>query len=156
VIIIELERCKVPACVEAGQTTHRWEFERPTIRELLRIQEALGLDPDEWEASLNEAAAKLTANSMRASLMLVNVLHRRIGIPCTYEETDFDIFDLQFLPDPAAEAEVEAGGKEPIPISPLPEADAPTNSTSGRSPKAGSGRRSSATPPNSGGASASP
>lgn len=154
-IIIELVRCKVPACVEAGKTTHRWEFDRPTIRELLRIQETLGQDPEEWEAALNEAATKLTPNAMRASLMLVNVLHRRIGILCTYEETDYDIYDLQFLDDPAAEPEAE-GGKALIPISPLPGEDELATSTSGTSPRAGSGRRSSPTPRTSGGSSGSP
>src|SRR5439155_7946009 len=46
VIIIELSDCRVASCIAAGQTEHRWEWERPTIRELLRVQETLGMDPD--------------------------------------------------------------------------------------------------------------
>lgn len=155
-IIVELNRCLTPACVAEGKTDHRWEFERPTMREFLRVQECLGLDPDEWEQAMNEAQQRLSAASIKASLMLINILHRRIGIASTYEETDFDLFDLHFLADPEAEVEQEEGGKGSTPTSPLPEDGAPASSTSGPSTKAGSGRRSSPTPVTSGPDSGSP
>jgi hypothetical protein len=154
VIIIRLENCKIPACMEAGTTTHRWEFERPTIRELMRIQEALGLDPDQWQTALNDAAEKFTTTSGMATLMLVNILHRRIGIVCTLEDTDLDIYDLTFEADPEAEAEQE--GKDETPTSPLPEDGGPASSTSGPCSEEESEPKSSTTPETSGGASASP
>lgn len=150
-IIIELDDCKVQACIDAGQLTHRWEFDRFTMREMLRAQETLGLDPDQLQDALNEAESKLTPNSIRATLMLLNILHRRSGVLVTFEETDADLFGLRFLPDPdAAQEDAEAGGKDGTQTSPLPGDDGPGSSTSGRSKKAGSAARSSPTPLTSG------
>lgn len=150
-IIIELNNCKVPDCVASGETSHRWEWERPTIQELLRVQETTGMDPDQWQDALAQALEKFSTEAMKATIMLVGVLHRRIGIVVGFEEIDFDVFALKFLPDPEAEVEAEDDlGKGETPTSrPLGDGD-PTSSTSGASPKAGSGRKSSPTPQTSG------
>lgn len=157
-IVIELSDCRVASCIAAGQTEHRWEWERPTVRELLRVQETLGMDPDQWQDALGQAMQGLTADAMKASIMLVTVLHSRIGVPATYEEVDFDLFSLRFLSDPDAEAAQaeDDPGKAPTPTSPHPGADDPASSTSGPSSEAGSAPRSSRTRRNSGAASDSP
>lgn len=157
-IVIELADCRTPACMTAGATKHRWEWERPTVRELLRVQETLGMDPDQWQEALGQAMEGLTTDALKASIMLVTVLHSRIGVPATYEEVDFDLFALQFLADPdadAAQAEDDPGKAE-TPASPHPGEGDPASSTSGPSSEAGSARKSSRTRRNSGDASGSP
>ena len=149
-IIVELVDCQVPTCVEAGDTKHRWEWEGPTVHEMIHLQELLGMDLDEWEAALNEGA-KRTPQSLRASIGLVNVLHRRIGRPVGFDETEFNVYKLGFLLDPSMVP--DPAGKD-TPTSPLP--DGGPASTSGPSTKAGSGRKSPRTRRTSGDPSASP
>lgn len=153
-MIVTLDNCLVPECVSSGSTSHKWEFERPTVQELLKIQEVLGLDPDEFEAALNE---KMSARMIKAAIMLVVIFHKRDGvlIPPSqdgfYEGCDFDIAELDFLTDPAPEPE----GKEQT-SSPLPEEHARTSSTSGLSPGVVSEPSSSTMGPTSGGGTGSP
>jgi hypothetical protein len=141
-VIITLRNCLVPECKADGRE-HKWEFERPTIQELLRIQETLGLDPDQFEAALN--ADGLDIVKLRALLVLVQIFHKREGIIVAFEDVDLDIADLEFHADPTPEPEP---GKETT-TSHLPEAD-PTGSTSGPSPEAASEPSSSTTAPTSG------
>lgn len=154
-MIVTLNNCLVPECVASGTTSHKWEFERPTMQELLKIQEVLGLDPDEFEAALNE---RMSARMIKAAIMLVVIFHRRDGVLIPqgqdgfYEGCDFDITDLDFHGDPAPD---EPEGKEQT-TSPLPEDGDQTSSTSGLSPEAASEPSSSATAPTSGGGTGSP
>lgn len=148
-MIVTLDNCLVPDCVKSGDTSHKWEFERPTVQELLRIQEVLGLDPDEFETALNEPG--MGARMIKAAIMISVILHKRAGVVVAFDECDFDITDLDFQSDPAPEPE----GKDQT-TSPLPEGDDPASSTSGPSPEAGSEPRSSTTEPTSGGSTASP
>lgn len=148
-MIVTLENCLVPECVAAGETSHKWEFERPTVQELLQIQETLGLDPDEFEDALNE---RMSARMLKAAILLVVIFHKRAGVVVAFDDCDFDIAELDFHGDPTPD---EPEGKEQT-ISPLPEVDDPGSSTSGPSPEVASASSSSTTEPTSGGGTGSP
>lgn len=148
-MIIELADCRTPACIERGDTKHRVVWDMPTVQELLRIQKTLGMTAAEWEDALN-GMADMSARSLEAMLMLVQLVHGRLGVPVAFDEIDFRGPDLHFLPDPTVEPE----GKAETPGSPHPD-DGPA-STSGTPARAGSKARSSTTPPTSGGTSGSP
>lgn len=147
-MLITLSTCLVPECKAAGRS-HSWEFERPTMQELLKIQEVLELDPDQFEEALNEG---FSARAIRAVIMLVNLLHKREGILVSFEDTDLDMEYLDFVHDPTPEPDAPVGKEETT--SPLPEEDDPGSSTSGPSPEAESEPRSSTTDPISGGSTA--
>lgn len=149
-MIVTLDNCLVPECVESGDTSHKWEFERFTVQELLRVQEVLGLDPDQFEDALNE---RLPGQMLKAAIMLVVIFHKRIRVIVAFDECDFDLGELDFHRDPTPD---EPEGKEPETTSPLPEVDDPTSSTSGPSPEVASEPSSSATAPTSGGGTGSP
>lgn len=164
-MIITLKACKVPGCEGAD---HRWEWARPTAREILRIQEATGQDVNAWSEGLNLGLEGGTAGLL-AALALVDVLHRRDGIKVPFEDIDLDVFSLEFEPEPGeieqadegqGDGEDEAGkGPGPTSLSLPPEDAAPGAgpvSTSGPEPEAASAPRSSPTPTTSGGTSASP
>lgn len=147
-MIVELKDCLVPVCEGA---THRWEFERPTLRELKRIQETIGMDPDEFETAMNDG---LSSQAIDAILVLVDILHRRNKVVVPFDEIDADIQNLDFIADPAPEPEP---GKEPATTISLPREDVvPASSTSGPSPEVASGPRSSAMAQTSGGGTGSP
>lgn len=153
-IVLEVKRCLLPVC-EQGK--HRFEWERPTLREFMAIQETLGIDPEQWEEQLERMAATIDMKIMQVVLMMLTLMHRRAGIACSYEEMDADITELRFISDPEADAgqEPEEKPTEPTPASPPPEEPA-AGSTSGRSRKAASAPRSSPTEAASGGTTASP
>jgi hypothetical protein len=148
VSVVILRNCLIPEC---GGADHKWEFERPTLRELRRIQEVIGLDPEQFEEAVNEGAA--TIASIDAILILVAILHKRIGVIVPFDDVDVDITGLQFMPDPEAEPEGKPTG--PPPTSPPPE-DPAAASASGDSTAEGSEPRSSTSEPDSGGSTASP
>lgn len=150
-MIVTLDNCLVPECVKTGDTSHKWEFERFTVQELLKVQEVLGLEPDEFDEALNEKG--MSGRMIRAAIMLAVIFHKRIGTVVAFDECDFDIVDLEFLADPTPD---EPEGKEPATTSPLPEVDDPTSSTSGPSPAVASEPSSSATAATSGGGTGSP
>lgn len=147
-MIVTLDNCLVPECMKAEDTSHKWEFEKFSVQELLKVQESLGLDPDEFEDALND---KLPGQMLKAAIMLVVIFHKRMGVIVAFDECDFDLDELEFHGDPTPEPE----GKEQT-DSPLPGADGLTNSTSGRSPGGASEPSSSTTPATSGGGTGSP
>src|SRR5262245_57039795 len=115
-MIISLGTCLIPEC----PSDHKWEFEYLSAQELVRVQEVLGLAPDEFQDALNEGMSTM---ALRASILLVNILHRRHGVKVAFDDTDFDLQTLAFTGDPAADGEEpgepEAGeGKDPAPTSP--------------------------------------
>lgn len=157
-MFITITKCLVPEC---KGTSHKWEFERPTLREIQRIETATGLDLDQWAEGLNEALGTFTSVGIKATLALVDILHRRDGIKVPFEDIDLDpaLIDISFEgDDDQAEGEDqedgEGKGPAPAPTSPHPEPG--SDSTSGPSSEAESTPRSSTTPPTSGGTSASP
>lgn len=148
-MIIVSRNCLVAEC---GGQDHKWEFERPTLREFRAIQEALGLSPDDFERVLNDQAELVSVQYIDALLMLITILHRRDGVGVAFEDVDADIADLDFMADPVAEPEEKPTG--PPATSLPPEVPPPGDSTSGVSTGAESEPRSSATPPTSGGSTA--
>jgi hypothetical protein len=167
-MIIELKKCLVPACEGVD---HRWEFERPTLREILRIQKVSGLDIDAWSDGLNEFGEGVSAQMIDSILALIDILHRRIGVRVPFEEIDVDLgaFDfiledheLEQIQDEGQEdagGEVDEGKDAPaqteVSLPPEDEAASP-GSDSGPLSGADSTPRSSPTPTASGGGSGSP
>lgn len=157
-MIITSKNCLVPECEGAN---HRWEFERPTAREILRIQQASGQDIDAWSDGLNGISDGVSEKALLAALALVDILHRRGGVRVPFDDIDVDLYNLDFEmeagevdEEPAAE---DAAGKDqgPTTVS-LPPEDVAPASTSGPAPEAESEPKSSPTPTTSGDASASP
>lgn len=146
-MIIISRHCLVPDC---GGADHKWEIERPTLREFRFIQETVGLDPDDFENALNEGG---TIQSIDAVLALLTILHRRDGIRVPFDDVDADLAHLEFVADPVAEAEEKPTG--PTPPSPLPEVPEPAP-PSGGSTAEESEPKSSTSEPGSGGSTASP
>lgn len=151
-MIIELRGCRTPVCVAAGTIDHQWAFERPTIQELRRVQRVLGLDPHEWESALQAGADRVTSAALDAMVMLVQLLHIRIGVEAPFDEIDFDMGAIDFHLDPAASD--DPAGKAPTSISRHP--DGPDGSTCGGSPTEASTPKSFTTAPTCGGGSDSP
>lgn len=157
-MIITVKRCRVDVCEGAD---HKFEFDRPTAREILRIEQASGMDIDTWSDGLTGALNKVAAKpALLAMLALVDILHRRDGIKVPFEDIDVDLMDLDIeleageVDDDGDEAGDEAG-KDPAPTKPSPRraAGASRASTSGAAKKAASGRKSTPTPSSSGGSS---
>lgn len=150
-MIITLKNCLVAECRTRGATEHKWEFERPTAREIQRMQKIAGMELDKWGLALQ--ADGMGSEKIDAALVLVDILHRRDGIIVPFEDIDLDLFDLDFAvdPDPDEAAEDETGkDPAPTPASPRRKAPSRTGSTSGRAPKGESRRRSTTTPTASG------
>lgn len=145
---VVLRNCLVQECAGAD---HKWEFERPTLRELRRIQEATGLDPEQFEIAVNEAGFSIP--SIDALLMLITILHKRIGVVVPFDEVDMDITSLEFHSDPVAEPEEKP--TEPTLTSPPPRDPGPAPG-SGGSIEEGSEPKSSPSGPDSGGITGSP
>lgn len=155
-MIITLSNCLVPAC-EGGD--HKWEFERPTIRELKRIETATGMDVETFFQGLGDVETTgVTSKALDAILALVDVLHRRDGLRVPFEDIDVDFpsFGIEFQPGETDEDEDEEGkGPAPAETSRPPAAEVP-GSGSGPAPAEESTPSSSPTPPASGGGSDSP
>lgn len=143
-MIIELKNCRTPACVAAGDTKHRVDWDGLTLQECRKLQKTMGWSPGEWQDALSAGATG--PHGVEAMLMWGLMVHSRLGIQVGFEEIDFMPDDLDFLPEPVAEPE----GKE-TPTSPRPDGD--PSSTSGTSTGEGSTARSSTTQPTSGGGS---
>lgn len=143
-MIIISRKCLVPDCDGAD---HKWEIERPTLREFRFIQETVGLDPDQFEAAMNEGG---TIQSIDAVLVLLAILHRRDRVIVPFEDIDADLAHLEFLFDPEAEPEEKPTGPPPT-SQPPRDLDAAT--TSGGSTEEASEPKSSPTGPASGGSS---
>lgn len=159
-MIIILKNCLVPDCAGAD---HKWEFERPTLREIQRIQQITGLDVDAWGDGLNGAlGAGMSGAAIDATLALVDILHRRDGVKVAFDDIDVDLGSMDFEFDDAEVQEAEAGqeegeGKDPAPISPShPREDEAPASGSGPVSEEVSPPRSWPTPQTSGGGSDSP
>lgn len=146
-MIIISRNCLVPDC---GGADHKWEIERPTLREFRFIQETVGLDPDDFETALNAGG---TIQSIDALLALLTILHRRDGLQVPFDDVDADLAHLEFVADPVAEPEEKPTGQPPT--SPLPRDPEPAP-PSGGSTGEGSEPKSSTTEPGSGGITASP
>lgn len=157
-MIITLSDCLVPAC-EGGD--HKWEFERPTIRELKRIETATGMDVETFFQGLGDVETTgVTSKALDAILALVDVLHRRDGLRVPFEDIDVDFpsFGIEFQPGETDDDEPEdEEGKGPAQAetSRPPAAEVP-GSGSGPAPAEESTPSSSPTPPDSGGGSDSP
>lgn len=154
---IIINGCVISEC-EGGD--HKWEFERPTLRELKRIQDLIGMNIEEFETGMNAMlSGDLTSKGIDMLLALVDLLHRRDGLRVPYDDIDVDFptmdfeFDDHELPDEPSEQGDE--GKDLAPTkgsqSPVGEAEPPA---SGRVSKAASKPKSSRTPRTSGGTSA--
>lgn len=143
-MIIISRNCLVPDC---GGADHKWEIERPTLREFRFIQETVGLDPDNFENALNEGG---TIQSIDAVLVLLTILHRRDGIRVPFDDVDADLAHLEFVADPVAEPEEKPTG--PPPTSHHQKDPGPAPSSGGSTAEA-SGPKSSPTEPTSGGSS---
>ncbi|MFI0484890.1 hypothetical protein [Actinomadura sp. 9N215] len=164
-MIITLKDCLVPEC--AGKE-HRWEFERPTLRELERIEHTTGMDVGDFFQGLVDVEEKgVTGLAIKTLLAMVDVLHRREGIRPPFEDIDVDFVNLSFEFMPGeTEGEGEAGeaeggeGKDPAPAAPSHPQEEPATPAAepGSGPEAAeaSEPRSSTTPTGSGGGSASP
>lgn len=161
-MIITIQRCLVPQCEGA---THRWEFERPTLREIERMEDAAGIDIDQFATGLNDVLSPgVSRMAIKATLALADILHRRDGVRVPYEDIDIDIGDFDIavdesdLDDEPPEAEEDGEGKDPAPAPPShPQGEtAPAEPASGPAAGEASGPRSSATPTVSGGGSGSP
>lgn len=160
-MIITLNNCSTPECEGAS---HRWEFERPTLREIQRIETTTGLDAEQFFAGMDSAGeGGITSVGIKAILALVDVLHRRDGVRAPFEDIDVDIVDfaIEFEAGEVDEDESPVGdedevGKGPAPTSPSPPPSAPEveASASGDATEAASPRRSPDTPPGSGGGTA--
>lgn len=162
-MIITIEKCKIEAC---GGAEHRFEFDRPTAREILRIETATGMDVDAWAAGLDAGLANVTASgALMAMLALVDVCHRRIGVNVPFDDVDVDLFginiafesgELEDGDDDGDGAGDEAGKDDPAPTKPSPRraAGAGRASTSGAAKRAASGRKSTRTARSSGGSTA--
>lgn len=146
-MIIDLSKCLVKGCPE---TSHRWEWNGPTMQELLRIQETLGMDPDHFTVALGTASTGITIDGAKAVIMMVNILHRRNGHIVAFEETDVALEELEAILDPAP-APAEPEGKDATTTSPRPAGGEADSSTSGPSAEAASAPKSSPTPATSGG-----
>lgn len=158
-MIITIRNCKVKGC---DGVDHKFEFDRPTAREILRIETATGLDIDMFASGLDGAMAKVAAKpALLAMLALTDILHRREGIVVPFDDIDVDLgaFDIGLEAGEIPEdAEADAAGGEtgkdgPAPTRPSPRraAGAGQGSRSGAAKKAASARRSTPTPPSSGG-----
>jgi hypothetical protein len=152
-MILVSKKCLVTGCPSYGQE-HRWEWERPTLREILAVQETLGMEPAEFDAALASAGEGITAAGAKAWLMVLTLLHRRIGVNVAYDEVDADLGQLELLPDPQATPEAEGKGTG-TPTTPSPRPSGPENS-SGPAPGEASAPRSSTTPVTSGSSTGSP
>lgn len=158
-MFITISKCLVPACNGAS---HRWEFERPTLREIQRIETATGLDLDAWGEGLNEALSTFTSVGIKATLALVDILHRRDGVVVPFDEIDIDPGDIDVSVEGSdadqtdEDQEDDGEGKDPSPAPTSPHPEPASDSTSGPSSEAESAPRSSTTPPTSGDGSASP
>ncbi|SEG44966.1 hypothetical protein SAMN04489712_105280 [Thermomonospora echinospora] len=149
-MIIISHKCLVAGCPE---TSHKWEWNgQPTLRELLYVQETLGMEPAEYREALNSAMTGLTTAGIKAALMMVHLLHRRDGILTPFEDVDLDPTQLETILDPAPDDPAESEGKGTgTPTTPSRPLDDATSSTSGPAAEEGSEPRSSTTPPTSGG-----
>jgi hypothetical protein len=157
-MIITIRNCRVKGCEGAD---HKFEFDRPTAREILRIETATGLDIDAFASGLDGAMAKVAAKpALMAMLALTDILHRRDGIEVPFDDIDVDLgaFDIQLeageIPDEETDpAGDEAGKGAPAPTRPSRKraAGAGRASTSGAATKAASARKSAPTPRSSGG-----
>lgn len=159
-MIITSKNCLIPACEGAD---HKWEFERPTIRELKRIETVTGLDIGDFFEGLGDVETTgVTSKALDAILALVDILHRRDGLRPEFEDVDVDFpnFGIEFQPgevDEDEEPEDEAGkGPAPVATSHPPAAPDATGPGSGPESAAESTPSSSPTPPASGGGTDSP
>lgn len=158
-MIITVRNCRVDVCEGAD---HKFEFDRPTAREILRIEQSSGMDIDSWSDGLNGALNKAAVSSaLLAMLALVDILHRREGVKVPFEDIDVDLMDLDIELEAGERADDgepagDEAGKDPAPTKPSPRrgAGAGRASTSGAAKKAASGRRSTPTPSSSGGGTA--
>lgn len=156
-MIITVRNCRVDVC---GGADHKFEFDRPTAREILRIEQSSGMDIDTWSDGLNGALNKAAVSSaLLAMLALVDILHRREGIKVPFEDIDVDLMDLDIeleageRADDGGDAAEDEAGKDPAQTKPSPRrgAGAGRASTSGAAKKAASARKSPPTPSSSGG-----
>jgi len=159
-MIITIQKCLVPQCDGAS---HRWEFERPTLREIERMEDAAGIDIDQFATGLTDVLSPgVSRLAIKATLALADILHRRDGVRVPYEDIDIDIGDFDIAVDetdvePAEpEADSEGKGPAPAPTSPPREEPAPAEPGSGPATAEESEPKSSTTPTGSGGGSASP
>ena len=153
-MIITIERCLVPQCEGAA---HRWEFQRPTLRELERMEDAAGIDVDQFATGLSDILSPGASRlAIKATLALADILHRRDGIRVPYEDIDIDVEEAD-LEEPGEAAE-DGEGKDPAPTAPShPRGEAaPAEPASGPATGEASEPKSSPTPTDSGGGSASP
>lgn len=150
-MIIISKNCIVKGCPGRGQD-HKWDWDRPTVREALRIEEILGIEIDDW-ASAVDGRGGTSTQRLNSLLMFVDMMHRRDEIVVPWEDVDLDPGNFEMKADPdLTEAGEPAEGKGPARTtrSPRPKAAGRAASTSGRSPRAASPRRSSTTPTASG------
>lgn len=161
-MIITIEKCLVPQC--EGKP-HRWEFERPTLRELERMEDVAGIDVDQFATGLTDVLSPgVSRLAIKATLALADILHRRDGVRVPYEDIDIDIGDFDITVDDndveEEEGQVDADGEgkdpAPAPVSPPREEPAPAEPGSGPASEEASDPRPSPTPTVSGGGSASP
>jgi len=149
-MIIISNSCIVRGCPSRGQD-HKWEWDRPTAQECLRIEEVLGIDIGEWADAFDGVAGTSTMK-IKSLLMFVDLMHRRDGIAVPWEDIDVDFGNFKMIPDPdLSESAEPSAGKDPAPTAPSRrQKAAATASTSGRSAKAASQPKSSPTPTASG------
>jgi hypothetical protein len=160
-MIITIQKCLVPQCEGAA---HKWEFQRPTLRELERMEDVAGIDVDQFATGLTDVLSPgVSRLAIKATLALADILHRRDGVRVPYEDIDIDIGDFDIAVDetdiePDGQAEEDGEGKDPAPAptSPPREEPAPAEPGSGPATEEESEPRSSSTPTGSGGGSASP
>lgn len=160
-MIITIEKCLVPQCEGAA---HRWEFERPTLREIERMEDVAGIDIDQFATGLTDVLQPgVSRLAIKATLALADILHRRDGIRVPYEDIDIDIGDFDIHVDETdveegVQADADGEGKDPVPTpdSPPPAEPAPAEPASGPDTGAASEPRSSSTQTGSGGGSDSP
>lgn len=134
-MIISIKKCIIPACEGAD---HKWEFERPTLREVKRMQQH-GVDISLFEDAMNvmlQGGSITTA--IDALLALVDILHRRDGARIPFEDIDVDFPTLDFEfgddeiepgDDAAGEGEEGKAGPAPTSSSQPPAAEEPAGAS---------------------------